>query len=216
MANIFLPNGSTVSICNGFAAPKTISAITNADGGVATSTAHGYADGDYIVVSSGWARLDGRVVRVDDSTTNTFELEEIDTTSTTIYPPGGGVGTSKAVTGWTKITGILGSTSTGGEQNYWTGAPLESDRELRIPTTKSAAGIDFEVADDPAAAWYDLAKAANDDREPRAVLVTLSNGAKLLYYAYISMGVIPSLTRDQPMAVSLSLSLVSEPTRYAS
>lgn len=215
MANISLPNGSTISISSGFGSAKNITAASNADPCVATAAAHGFSDGDYIVLSSGWAKLDGRVVRVDDSTTGTFEMEGVDTTSTTRYPAGGGTGTAKDVTGWTQITGILGSTSTGGDQNYWTGAPLEGDREIRIPTTKSAAGIDFSVADDPSAPWYDIVKEANDDREPRAVLVTLSNGGKILYNAYISMGVIPSLTRDEAMTVAVTLSLVADPTRYA-
>lgn len=216
MANIFLPNGSTISISNGFGSAKTISAITNADPGVASSTSHGLSDGTYVVVSSGWVKLDGRVVRVDNSATNAFDLEGIDTTSTTNYPAGAGTGTAKAVSGWTQIVGILDSSSSGGEQNYWTGAPLESDRELRIPTTKSAAGIDLEVSDDPSAPFYDIVKAANDDREPRAILLTLANGAKVLYYAYVSMGIIPSLNRDNPMTVRVTLSLISDPVRYAS
>ena len=43
MAVFTLPNGSTISISTGFDTPKTVSAITNANPGVATSTAHGYA-----------------------------------------------------------------------------------------------------------------------------------------------------------------------------
>lgn len=216
MANIFLPNGSTISISSGFGSAKTVSAITNANPGVASSTAHGITDGTYVVVSSGWAKLDGRVVRTDNAITDAFDLEGVDTTSTTDYPVGAGAGTVKAVTGWTQITGILGSSSSGGEQNYWTGAPLESDRELRIPTTKSAAGIDLEVSDDPSASFYNIVKAANDDRAPRAVLLTLANGSKILYNAYVSMGIIPSLNRDNPMTVKVTLSLVSDPVRYAS
>lgn len=215
MANISLPNGSTISISSGFGSAKTVTATTNANPAVASATAHGFTDGDYVVLSSGWAKLDGRVVRVDSPTLDAFSLEGVDATSTTSYPVGGGVGSAKDVTGWTQITGILGSSSTGGEQNYWTGAPLEGDREIRIPTTKSAAGIDFQVADDPTAPWYDMVKQANDDRLPRAVLVTLSNGGKILYNAYVSMGVIPSLTRDEAMTVQVTLSLVADPTRYA-
>lgn len=93
---------------------------------------------------------------------------------------------------------------------------LESDSEKRIPTTKSAAGITFTVADDPTLPGYILAKQANDDRLPRAVLVTLSNGGKLLYNAYISLSVIPSLTVNELMAVEVTLSLLGEPVRYSS
>lgn len=93
---------------------------------------------------------------------------------------------------------------------------MESDHQIRIPTTKNAAGIDFDVADDPGAAFAPVLQAANDDREARVVVVTLSNGGILLYNAYISMGTIPTLTRDQPMSNKVTLSLLAEPSRYAS
>jgi len=211
-----LSNGTTVSISNGFDAAKTISATTNADPAVATSTAHGYSNGDYVVVSSGWVRLSERVVRVDGSATDSFELEGIDTSNTTIYPSGGGAGTAKRVTGWTQLTQILSSSSTGGEQQFWEGQFLEGDRQIRIPTTKSAAGISFTIADDPTLPGYILAKEANDDRMPRAVMLTLANGAKLMYYAYISLSTIPSLNVNEPMQVEVTLSLLADPTRYAS
>lgn len=212
---VSLPNGSTVSIASGYGPTKNITAITNADPGVATSAAHGFTDGDYIDIVSGWARLTDRIVRVDDATSGTFALEGIDTSSTTLYPAGGGTGTAREITGWTQLAQILDSTSEGGEQQFWTGQFLEGDREIRIPTTKSAAGITFQIADDPSLPGYQLAKVANDDREPRAVLVTLSNGQKLLYKAYISLGLIPSLTVNQAMTVQVTLSLMGDPVRYA-
>lgn len=213
---ISLPNGSTVSISNGFGAAKTITATTNANPGVVSSTAHGFTDGTYVVIESGWARLNERIVRVDAPALDSFSMEGIDTSNTTIYPSGGGTGSAQAVSGWTQLAQILGSTSTGGEQQFWTGQLLEGDREIRIPTTKTAAGITFTVADDPTLPGYILAKEANDDRLPRAVMVTLSNGAKLLYYAYISLSTIPSLTVNEAMTVEVTLSLLADPTRYAS
>jgi hypothetical protein len=211
-----LSNGTTVSISNGFDAAKTISATTNATPGVSTSTAHGFNDGDYVVVNSGWVRLSERVVRVDNATANTFDLEGIDTSNTSIYPAGGGTGSAKRVTGWTQLTQILSSSSTGGEQQFWEGQFLEGDRQIRIPTTKSAAGISFTIADDPTLPGYVLAKQANDDRLPRAVMLTLANGAKLLYNAYISLSTIPSLNVNEPMQVEVTLSLLADPSRYAS
>ena len=71
------------------------------------------------------------------------------------------------------------------------------------------------MADDPNLPGYQLAKQANDDRLPRAVMITLSNGAKLLYNAYISLSTIPSLTVNEAMTVEVTLSLLADPTRYA-
>jgi hypothetical protein len=217
MATFTLPNGSTISMSTGFGSALTVSAITNASPGVASSTAHGLADGDIVVMAtSGWANLEGRVARVDNSVTNAFDLEGIDTSSTTRYPVGASASTAKEVTGWVQITGVLDPSGNGGEQQFWEGAPLEAQRNTRIPTTQSAAGIDLRAAYNPDASWWDYVSDAAEDREPRAVMLTLSNGAKLYYYCYVGMSVVPSLTRDEPMTVGISLSLVGDPTRYAS
>jgi hypothetical protein len=213
---VTLPNGSLVAIASGYGSAKTISAITNANPGVATSAAHGFTDGDILEVTSGWSRLTNKIVRVDGSATGTFELEGIDTTSTSVYSAGGGTGTAREITGWTQLAQIVGSTSSGGEQQFLNYQFLEADAESRIPTFKSAAGIQFTVADDPSLPGYILAKAANDDRVPRAIRVTLSNGAILLYNAYVSLSTIPSLTVNELMTIEVTLSLTAEPVRYAS
>lgn len=213
---VSLPNGSIVAIASGYGSPVTVSAISNANPGVATAAAHGFVDGDYVEVTSGWSRLTDKVVRVDNATTGAFDLEGIDTTSTSIYPPGGGAGSARKISGFTQLAQIVGSTSSGGEQQFLTYQFLESDAEKRIPTFKSAAGITFNIADDPSLPGYQLAKQANDDSLPRAVRITLSNGAVLLYNAYISLSTIPSLTVNELMTVEVTLSLLAEPVRYAS
>ena len=173
-------------------------------------------DGDYVEVTSGWSKLTDRVVRVDGSASGVFDLEGIDTTKTNLFPVGGGAGSARKVTGWTQLAQITGSTSSGGEQNFLNYQFLEADSEKRIPTTKTAAGIEFTVADVPTLPGYILAKEANDDRVPRAVRVTLSNGGILLYNAYISLSVIPSLTVNELMTVQVTLSFSGDPVRYAS
>jgi hypothetical protein len=211
-----LPNGSTVAIAAGYNAAKTMTAISNANPGNATVTAHGYTAGKYLEVTSGWSKLNSRIVRVANPTTNAFDLEGIDTTNTSLYPAAGGAGSVRDITSFTQLTQITDSSSEGGEQQFTTYQFLESDRQVRIPTTKSPAGITFTVADDPTLPGYLIAKAANDDRLPRAVLVTLSNGAKLLYNAYVSLSTIPTLTVNELMTIEVTLSLLGEPVRYAS
>ena len=214
--SVSLPNGSTVSIASGYGSSKTVTAISNANPGIVSATAHGFSDGDYVEITSGWSKLTNRVVRADTILTDSFAMEGIDTTSTTLYPAGAGAGSARDITGWTQLAQITNSTSEGGEQQFLTYQFLEADAESRIPTTKTAAGITFTVADDPTLPGYILAKQANDDRLPRAALVTLSNGGKLLYNAYISLSVIPSLTVNELMTVQVTLSLLGEPVRYAS
>lgn len=213
---VSLPNGALVAIANGYGSTLTVSGITNASQAVATSTAHGLANGDFVEVTSGWSRLTNKVVRVANVTANTFELEGIDTTLTGIYPAGSGTGSARKITGWTQLSQILSSGSNGGEQQFTEFQFLESDAQKRIPTTKSAAGLTFSIADDPTQPGYILASTANDDRLPRGVRISLPSNSKLLYNAYISLNKTPSLTVNEIMACEATLSLLAEPVRYAS
>lgn len=212
---VSLPNGSLVALASGYDAAITTTAVSNANPAVATVASHTLVTGDFIEVTSGWSRLDMKIVRVAATTATTVTLEGINTTSTTIYPAGSGTGSIRKITGWTQLSQITGSTSEGGEQQFATYQFLESDAERRIPTNKSAAGITFTVADDPTLAGHQLALTANDDRVPRAVRVILANNARLLYNAHISMSTIPSLTVNELMSVEVTLSLLAEPVRYA-
>lgn len=212
---ISLPNGALVAIANGYDNSTSITAISNAATAVASAT-NTLTDGDIIEVTSGWSRLTDKIVRIDTPTASDFKLEGIDTSLTSIYPAGGGVGSFRKVTGWTQLAQILDSSSSGGEQQFLEYQLLEADAQKRIPTFKSAAGLNFSVADDPTLPGFILASQANDDRLPRAVRITLPSGAVLLYNAYISLNKTPSLTVNQVMAVQVTLSLLAEPVRYAS
>ena len=212
--SISLPNGALVSIANGYGSALTVSALTNANPAVATSTAHGLANGDFVEVTSGWSRLTNKVARVSGVTANTFNLEGIDTTLTTIYPASSGTGSVRKITGYTQLSQILSSSSSGGEQQFLEYQFLEGDAQKRIPTFKNAAGLTFSVADDITQPGYLLATVANDDRLARAVKVVLPSASVISYNAYISLNKTPSLTVNEIMATELTLSLLAEVVRY--
>ena len=77
-------------------ANKTITGITKANPGVVTSTAHGFSNGDTVVISGvvGMTQVNGKRFKVANVATNTFELQDIDgnnvnTSSYTTYSSGG-------------------------------------------------------------------------------------------------------------------------------
>src|SRR5882724_9795890 len=87
----FFNNGAPV-----LEAGKTITAITQANPGVITSTAHGYSNGDWIVISGvvGMVLLNGNTFIVAGVTANTYTLTDlfgnvINTTSYGTYISGG-------------------------------------------------------------------------------------------------------------------------------
>lgn len=214
--SVSLPNGAIVEIAASYGASKAMSAVTNANPGVATLAAsHGIIVGDYMEMTSGWSRLTNKIVRASVVATNDVSLEGQDTSLTSIYPAAGGAGSIRGILSWTQLAQVLSSSSSGGEQQFKDYQFLESDSQRRIPTTKNAAGLSFSIADDNTLAGYLLASAANDDRLPRAVRITLPSGAKLLYNCYISLNKTPSLTVNDIMACEVTMSMLAEPVRYA-
>lgn len=215
--SVNLPNGTLFYGASGYGSALTVTGATNANPTVLTSTAHGLATGDFVEVTSGWSRISNRIFRVIELTADTFSLEGVDTTDTSVYPAGSGTGSVRKITGWTQIQQVLSTTSSGGDQQFVNYQFLEDDHETRKPTIKAAAGLDMSIADDPTLAGYILLSAANDDRQPRALKAVLSNGSILLYNAYLSLDKTPSLTANQVMACKATASFLNpNPTRYAS
>lgn len=212
---ISLPNGSLIHIASGYGPSKQMTAITNANPAVATlEDSHGIAQGEFFEMTSGWSRATDRIFKAGTVTTNDVQVLGLDTSLTSIFGAGGGVGSVREISGWTQLTQVLSTNSTGGEQQFLEYQLLEADAQKRIPTTKSAGGLTISVADDPTLPGFQLASAANDDRRPRAVRVTLPSGAVILYNAYISLNKTPSLSVNEIMACELTLSFLGEPVRY--
>jgi hypothetical protein len=213
--SVSLPNGSVIHIASGYGTTRIMSALTNGNPGSATLEAsHGVITGDVLEVTSGWSRLNNKIIVAGTVAVNDVQLTGIDTSLTSIFPAGTGIGRVREITGWTQLQQILTSASNGGEQQFLEYQFLEADAQTRIPTVKSAYGLTLSVADDPTLAGYILASQANDDRLQRAVRVTLPSGAHIYYNCYISLNKTPSLTVNELMACEVTLSMLAEPVRY--
>jgi len=212
----YFPNGTIFSLATAYEAPLTLSAISNADPGVATSAAHGLSDGDIIVVSSGWTGLNDRTIRVADPATGTFSLEGVNTTSTSRFPAGAGEGTAKKVQTWVSLSQVTDSASSGGEQQFAQWVYLDDGRQRQRPTFKNAKSLQLTLDYDPALAWYDALINADLDGDPVAVRAALPNGAYLYYNMYVGFDGEPSMTINQNMSVVASFSHAAQFIRYAS
>ena len=209
-----LPNGTIFSLASAYGASKAMSAVTNANPGVATlEAAHGISTGDFIEVTSGWTRLNNKIVKAGTVATNDVPLLGINT-SGTAYPSGSGVGSIREISTWAQVAQIMNSTSEGGEQQFGTVQFLEADAEIRFPTIKSAGGLSMSIADDASLAGYIALSEANDDRLPRALKADLPNGGVLVYNCYVSLNKTPSMTVNEVMACQVTFSFLAEPVRY--
>lgn len=212
--SIYLANGSIVQIASTMSAAVTTTAVTNASEAVATAT-NTYANGDIVAVTSGWNRLNERVVRVKAVSGTTFTMEGIDTTSTTRFPAGSGTGTSRKVSTWVEIGNIINLSQDGGAPEYWEGKFLADDYKRKLPTGKSALGYKIEAADDTVMpAWVPLVQSANDDMAPRAFRIITPSAGTYLCNGIFSFNSVPALNSDNIAVLTIDISVVSLPVRY--
>ena len=110
---------------------------------------------------------------------------------------------------------VTESSKSGGEQQNVTYSFLEEDDEHQIPTSKSALSFTLTMADDPALPHNDVLLEADDDKKPRAVRVNLASGGVIAYNAYASFDNVPSMTKNNIMAVTAVFAVVAKFIRYA-
>lgn len=102
MGTPLIGRGVRVEVQKTVAAAKTITAISLAKPGVATSTAHALADGTvgFLDAVAGMVNLDRQAIRIDAPAANTFELQGIDTTTYPAFT----AGTFVPVTVWSTLS----------------------------------------------------------------------------------------------------------------
>lgn len=211
-----IASGTAVAIAATYAATKSMTAATNAAECVITLEAsHGVIVGDIIEITSGWPKLDGRLVRVSAVSTNNITLEGVDTSSTTLYPPGSGTGSVREVATWVSISQIAADiTAAGGEQQFSTIRLLGQEDEVNLPTTRTAVNQTLPVYFDPALAWFATVRAARDSKTPKGVRFSYPGGAKTYGNAYWGIGDL-GVPRDGVLATDITLSYSAQPITYA-
>lgn len=212
-----LPNGITFALATAYAAADTVSAVTNASPAVATTSApHGITSGAFVEVTSGWSRLNQRVVRAASASGSSLAYEGIDATSIVNYPPGTGGGSVREITTFTQISQILELTSSGGDMQFANYSFLEQDFESQLPTQASPMSLAISIADDATLPGYIALKNAAETRALVALKATLPDNSIIMYNGYVSFNETPSMTKGSIMACAATFSLQGKPVRYAS
>ena len=154
------------------------SSVTNASEAVATSTAHGYSNGDIVIMYSGWGRLNKRAFRIKSVATDTFVLEGCDTTNTNFFPSGGGVGTVTKISTFTQITTVMNPSSSGGDPKTVNYKFVESDVEYSINDGFSATSYTLEMdADSIGSAGYTALKSLTDVQTDTVLKIITRSGS---------------------------------------
>lgn len=212
-----VPTGSTFYIASSIASAKTVTVVTNASEAVVTATAHGYSNSDVVIMYSGWGRLNKRAFRIKSVTTDTFVLEGCDTTNTTFFPTGTGIGTVQKISTFTQITTVMSPSSSGGEPKTVNYKFIESDVEYSINDGFSATSYTLDLdADSIGTAGYTALKSLTDVQTDTVLKLVTRSGSILLVPCTVALNEAVSLQDGQINKVKAAFNGNNRAVRYAS
>lgn len=211
-----LPAGGSLAIASTYSTAINMTAITNANPAVATlAAAHGVVVGDILEITSGWEMLNRRVVRVSVVATNNVTLENINTSSATLFPANEGIGTVRRITAFTSITQVGTITFSGGDQQYADTSTIFGRADTQMPASRTPVVAEISIHDSPSLPFYSVILAAQESGAPVAMRVTGGNGARTFHNGFWSLAQFTTMERNATEKRSVSFAGVAEPTRYA-
>ena len=209
-----VPNGASVAIASTIAAGLTVTAASNASACVLTVT-NSLTIGSYVEYVNGWALATNRIFRISAQSGTSLTLEGLDTTSTSLYPVGAGVGTVRAITTWTPILQVMDFDTEGGEPKSQTVQFLENKSETEINTGATAAAYSFNLADDISLAGYISLKSFSDSAAQTGFRFIAPNGNTTVASVKAFVNQNAKIQIDNLITVSAKLYLQNVATRYA-
>lgn len=203
-----------VSLQSAIGSNIVVASLTTANPGVATSVAHGLTDGDWVkyTITGGMPQLNGRIIRVDNKTDDTWETEGVDTSGYDAFTSG----TANEITFGTTFTSLMDASPSGGEQQFITYRLLHDDIEQQIPSVKSAQIYTFRSLWDPADAALAAAEVAADAAAERGVKFVFSNGKIFVFNGYVGFTFQPQGTAGELVECSLTVTGKGRGKAYAS
>ncbi len=170
------------------AAAKTITGITKAAPGVISSTAHGYANGDFVLLEiQGMVELNGYLCKVVNVATDTFQVAGvdgstgIDTTAFSTFSSG----TAKKVTLGTSITGVQDFQASGGDIKTEDTTTVNDLVDTQIVVGATAQSFDLTMQWDPSNAAQQAMIAAFRTRANKGFRIVWPDGAQVAWYGTV-------------------------------
>lgn len=203
-----------VAMQSALAAAKTITGITKASPGVATSTSHGFSNGDIVFLTiSGMYQLNDKAVRVAGVTADTFQLEGVDTTSFDTFSSG----TAEKVTLGTSITTATNITSSGGNFDLIDSTTIHGNAKTQLPGLPEATNFTMDHIWDVSDAGLLAMKTASDNQAKRVFKFTFGSGGQVMLFAgYVAAALLPGGSAQQLVTTPTVITMNGTPTYYAS
>lgn len=192
-------------------ATKTITGITKANPGVVTCAAHGYANGDLVYLSvNGMHQLNGKVARIANQATNTFELEGIDTLLFDTFSSG----TVAKLTMGTSITTATTINAAGGDFGFIDTTTIHANQRSQIPDLPNAATFTMDHIWDVSDAGLLAMKSASDAQAIRAFGFTFPNGKKMYFAGYVGASLMPGGSAQGLVTTQAVITMFGTATYY--
>jgi Phage tail tube protein, TTP len=171
----------------------------------------GLANGTYVLLEVvGMFELDQVVARVANQTTNTFELEGVDTTTYNTFVSG----TAEAITFGSSMSTAQGVNVSGGEPEFVDITTVHDNVRKRAPTVVSPMTMSIESFYDPSNAALAQLALATRTKSTRAILLTFANSTKMVGSAYVAAAGVPTGTAQDIVKTPVSLEFQGLPTVY--
>jgi hypothetical protein len=210
-----VPTGTLFSVATTFGNAITVTAVTNATEAVCSATAHGLSTGDVVEVTSGWGRLNKRTFEVEVVDANSFKLKKADTSSTSHYPAGAGIGSVREVTAWTQLSKVMNPQTQGGDPKTVNYKFLESDVEYSINDGFTATSLTLEMDDDDTTAGYAALRTLTDVQSDTVLKVLARSGSRVYMPCTVAMNDVPRMQDGQINRISVAFNGSNRHTRYA-
>lgn len=205
--------GVSVAMQSAIAATKSITALSKANPGVATSNAHGYTNGNYVtVLASGMKQINNRVFRVANQATNTWELEGEDTTNYDTFT----AGTSALLTFGNSFNTLASISVSGGEADMIDATTIHDTLKKLRPGMFSAIQFSFDSQWDLADTGLQAAIAASKINAERAFLFTFADGKKMAFTGFIGASGVPTGSTGQIATTKVTITATGMPTFFTS
>lgn len=212
-------SGVAVAIQSALGTAKDIASISKANPGVVSTdygspspAGHGLSNGDFVVLDVlGMNQLDGRVVRVANVTTHTYELEGVDTTNYDAFSSG----SHQKVTYGTTINTLTGLSASGGDYDFIDTTTIHDTVKTQVPGPAAPGTYSFESIWDPADTGLQALKAAADAQALRAIRFTWPNGYKLVFNGYIGCSMIPTGSAQDKVITPVTVTMFGRAQAYS-
>lgn len=211
------PSGTRTSVAKTLEAAVAFTAISNAVEAVCTANAHGLTNGTIVLIESGWGLLNMRAARVKEVSTNNFTLEKIDTSNQTLFSPGAGAGTFRAVdpAEWVEMDRTKNHTTSGGDAKTVMVKWTESESEIPLPDGFSAVQRSFEMdADMLGSVAYNTLVTLSQTQALTVIRRRPKNGSFTLIPGTISFNEEEVESEGQPVVNKATINAQNRSTRY--